>query len=68
MKIVNCTYPCDTPLGEIHLNVKYLVLAEWTFKQETRNSNSYYDHYGVFMNEGVYYDFFINRFEEVRVL
>jgi len=68
MKVVMCTRPIDTFLGETSLYVRYLVLKEWSMEQETMSGYVVYDHYGIFLNTGMYYDLFLNRFEEDRKL
>lgn len=68
MKVVVCTRPVDTFLGETRLHVRYLVLREWSIEQENKFRVVQYDHYGIFLNTGTYYDLFPNRFDDDRKL
>ena len=65
---MTCTRPIDTFLGETSLHIRYLVLKEWSTEQETKFGYMIYNHYGIFLNTGMYYDLFDNRFEEDRIL
>lgn len=60
MKIARCLVSADTYLGEILSQHDYLVLTEWEYTPFEFN------HYGVIMNQGIYYDFLDNRFHEER--
>lgn len=68
MRVVYCTRPVDTYLGETRIHVRYLVLNEWSLQHDTSHGTTVYDHYGIFLNTGAYYDLFPNRFEDDRML
>lgn len=63
MKIAKCLVSADTFLGEVISNYDYLVLTEWEYGHTPFTR---YNHYGVIMNQGNYYDFLDNRFHEER--
>lgn len=68
MKIIRCTRPVDTYIGETYLNVRYLVIKQWAYVQDYGMIHHEYEHYGIFLNNGAYFDLFVDRFEEERIL
>lgn len=61
MKIIKCINPADTALGEIIYGVRYLSLRRLEYQY---GMNETYRHYGIFINQGIFFDFSVARFIE----